>query len=280
MKIIGVDVGASKIAAGLVINGKVAKKYVCATNKKNKGALIEGIINSIEKVYNKNVKGIGIGLPGAVNEKGFWLESSNIPCVKDINIKRIMEKRFKKEVRVNNDAKCFTLAEHLFGNGKGKKNILGIIVGTGVGSGIVINGKLHSGKNLLAGEIGMIRYKGQKIEKFCSAAFIKNLAKKYNIRGTPTEISAFARKGNKKAKKIFSLLGRNIGYLISIAINLLDPDIIILGGGVSNSFGLFAKEMKKSVNENLFYSKAKKTKIVKSGLKDAGILGAAGLFYR
>jgi glucokinase len=281
--VVGVDIGGSKIAAGLVRNNKVLKKKIVPTPNTEKELLSE-IILAIEDVcgkYSKRIVGIGIGVAGQVDSDGNWLKSPNIPCVSNIPLKRILEKRFHARVEINNDANCFALEEALVGAGKGKKNVFGLILGTGTGGGIVIEGRLYNGVDFLAGEVGMIsmaNHKGKSIGDFCSAVFIRSMAAESGLKTTrPKEVAELALKGNSKAKRIYDKFGENVGYALSIIICTLNPDIVVLGGGLSGSFSLFRKSMLKSMKENLFYKKTWNTMIVKSSSKEAGIVGAAAL---
>ena len=270
---VGVDIGGSKIAAGLVDGRRVLKKKVVKTPKTRK-ALLKAILDSIDYVNSSKARGIGIGVAGSVDKDGNWLRSHNIPCVKNIPLKRIVQRRFRKKVEVNNDANCFALEEAVMGAGKNKRCVFGLILGTGTGGGIVIDRKLHNGANFLAGEVGMIGYP-DNIEKYCSGRFIKNLARKYRMKPDPYLISEMAGKGHKKARKIYMEFGRNVGYLLSIIINVMNPDMIILGGGVSNNFVFFSSAMMKSMKKHLFYKETHKTAVRLFKNKEYGILGAA-----
>ncbi|MCX6706815.1 MAG: ROK family protein [Candidatus Woesearchaeota archaeon] len=277
--VVGIDIGGSKIAAGLVSRNKVLNKKIIPTPKTSR-ELLSAIIRMIEDVgiNQKHAKGIGIGVAGSVDSKGNWLKSPNIPCVNNLPLKRILEKRFHKRVEINNDANCFALEEALAGAGKKSRSVFGLILGTGTGGGIVIDRKLYNGADFLAGEVGMINYKGKSIGDFCSAVFIRLMAAEYGLKTTkPKEVAELALKGNGKAKKIYEQFGENVGYLLSIIVCALNPDIIVIGGGLSGSFGLFRKSMLKSMKENLFYKGTWKTRVVKSASKEAGIAGAAAL---
>lgn len=149
---IGVDIGGSKIAAGLVKADKVLKKIVVPTPN-TQSELLKVLINSIESLDSKEVKGIGLGVAGSIDKNGNWLCSPNITCVKNISLKSILQKRFKKRVEINNDANCFSLEEAIIGAGKKSRIVFGLILGTGTGGGIVIDKKLVNGADFLAGEV-------------------------------------------------------------------------------------------------------------------------------
>lgn len=276
---IGIDIGGTKISAGLVSNGRVIKRINVPTEaKKGKTKVINNILFAINEIFNKTkkIKGMGIGVPGQFDRKGSIIQLPNIPKLKNVNLKKTIQNKFRiKKVELSNDANCFALAEAMAGKGKNFKNIVGVILGTGAGTGIIINKKIYPGRDFLAGEFGMITFKGKKLEEFCAGRFIEAEARKLKLGKTDPKLLQEMAKKNKKAKKIYEKAGENIGYLLSIIANAVNPDIIILGGGVSNAFSLFKGSMLKSFKKNLVYKQLRTTKIVKSELKNPGILGAA-----
>jgi len=279
--IIGVDLGGTNIKTALVTqNGKIIKKYETKTEaKKGTKTVINNIINAIKEVKIKNVAGIGIGSPGPLDYKtGTILNPVNLPF-KNTPLKNILAKKLKLPVYLDNDANCFTLAEAIFGHGKPYESVVGLTLGTGVGSGIVLNKKIYHGKNNAA-EFGhsTINYDGKKsrcgnhgcIETHISARGISAIHKK----GDPLLIYKQALNGNKKAIKTYEKMGYYLGIGLTNIIYALDPDIIVIGGKVSNSWKYFSKSMNKTIKERYF---SKPSKIVNSNLKEAGILGAAAL---
>lgn len=273
---IGVDIGGSKIAVGLVNGNKILKKKIIKTPQAKKD-LLDAITDAIGAVYDKRISGIGVGVAGGIDAKGNWIHSPNIPCVKNIPLKKLIQKKYKKRVEINNDANCFALEEAIIGQGKGKTNVFGLILGTGTGGGIVINQKIVTGKDFLAGEIGAIPFKGKHAEEFCSGRYIKALARKHKLKPDAYYISDQAKKGNKKAKQIYKEFGENVGQLLGIIINVLNPDIIVIGGGVSNNYKFFRISMLSSMRKHLFFKRNHKTPVKKALKKDYGILGASML---
>ena len=278
--LIGADLGGTNIKTALItLNGKIIKKYETETQKGTK-TVINNIIDSIEKVKTKNIVGIGIGSPGPLNyETGTILNPVNLP-LKNIEIKKIIQNKFKTKAFLDNDANCFSLAEAIFGQGKKYENVVGITLGTGLGGGIVINKKIYHGRNNAA-ELGhmTIKYDGPKsrcknhgcIETHVAA---RGIASIYNKKSNPYLIYKQALKRNKKAIKTFNEMGYYLGIGLTNIMYALDPDIIIIGGKISNSWKFFSKTMNQTIKERYF---SKPCPIVKSNLKDAGILGAAAL---
>ncbi len=283
---VGVEIGGTNINAGLILNKKIIKK-VCVQTQSNKGKriVIKNIITAIEKVKNnKKISGIGIGCPGPLDyKKGVVLNTPNLP-LKNVNIVRILKNKFRTKVILDNDANCFALGEALFGAGKKHRNVFGITLGTGVGAGIVINKKIFYGREN-ASEFGhsTINFMGPKdkakipgsIEAYCSSQGIMRMAEQAGLKAkTSKEVYDLAVKGNTKARSIFENLGFFLGISIANISCTLDPDIIIIGGKVANSWRFFSKAMNKSMRKHCFM---KPPRIVKAKLENSALLGATQL---
>jgi glucokinase len=271
-KVIGVDVGGTFIKAGLVSGSRIVKKAVVQTQaKQGKRVVLKNLFKAIDCVMTKDVKAIGIGFPSPII-KGTTMEVHNIPAMTNTNIAVIVSKKYRKRCVAENDAKCFALAEAMFGAGKGKKNIVGITLGTGLGCGIIIDRRLYRGNTGSAGEISKIPFGKGKLEDFMNAGFLQKIGGK-----TPLELSVLAKKGDKRTKKAWKKFGKNLGKGIAIVADALDPEMIVIGGGISKSFSLFKDEMIKELKKNTFKETFRKIKIVQSRLRDSGILGATAL---
>ena len=263
--IIGIDIGGSKIIAALVKGAQIFHKIKIPMpkNKKDFFDKLEKVIGELIKKAGgkKNIRGIGCGIGGALDlEKGIILSWSNIKFLDKLNIKSWLKKQFNYEVRIDNDAKCFIRAEYLFGAGKGYKNIVGITLGTGVGGGIIIGGKMVYGENGSAGEIGhMIINNGKDLEE----TTVKQMRKL---------------KFSKIAAKEFE---KNLGIGLANIINILDPEIIIIGGGAAKTVEAFILKARKIAEKFIVSPQAEKNvKILKGKLgENAGAIGAAALFY-
>lgn len=260
--IIGVDIGGTDIKAGIVSNNKILKKVVLKTGK-TKEEVINNILKSIDKLFSKRIKAVGVGCPGPADyEKGVIRDTPNLP-LKGVSLKKIISKRFKSKVLMTNDANCFVSGEAIRLK---KKNVIGLTLGTGIGGGIVINGKLYRG-NGNAGELGhcTIKFDGPKgisngdLESYISAKAIKrNYGKK------PEEL---------KSKKAWNEIGKKLGIGISNLINAFDPDVVVLGGGISRAFNLFKQGMDKEIKKRAI----RKVLVIK-GKEDSGIIGASSLY--
>ena len=278
--VIGVDVGGTNIRCAAVSENKgiigLQKEKIINKDSKAKinGQLI-CIINHIKNSSNKKIIGIGVGVPSIIDLKnGIINETFNIPAWHNVPFKRILESKFKVPVKINNDAKCFALGEKHFGCAKKYSNIAGIILGTGFGVGIMINGEIYTGKNCAAGEFGRLLLKDRTIEDYCSGKFFEN---RYGIKGE--QLSDMAKDGNKKSLKIFSEYGKNLGLGVATVVNAIDPEIVVLGGSVSKSYNFFRKPFLDSLKRQVYKSVYRNILVKPSRLDEAGVLGAASLFF-
>jgi glucokinase len=278
-QVLGIDIGGTTIKAGLVSSsGKIISKLNIPT-----GTGFDNILKNICSVinhFNKKYNAIGIGIPGVV-DKGVVKYSPNLPF-KNFYIKKILEKKFNKPVFVDNDANCFVLGEALYGAGKGNYCVVGLTLGTGIGGGIVINKKIFHGKGG-ASEPGhiTINFNGPLSRcgnKGCLETYVSKrgiIKESKNI--DPRELFILARKGNKKAVKIWNKIGFYLGLGITNIANVLDPNIVVIGGNIANAWLFFSPSMKETIKKHAFI---KGTKVVKSKLgENAAILGAASLCF-
>jgi glucokinase len=259
---IGIDVGGTEIKAGIISDSRIIKRASVKTGRTKK-EVVGNIISVIEKIINKNTTFIGIGVPGPADyDKGIIGNTPNI-ALKGVNLKRIISSRFRKKVILDNDANCFVLGEAAR---LGKKNVVGLTLGTGVGGGIVIGCRLYRGKGN-AGELGhcTIRYDGPKsrFNDGCLESYVstKSIIRDYGA--DPAEL---------KSKKAWNSIGAKLGIGIANLINAFDPDVVVLGGGISKSFDRF----KTGMNQEIKKRAITKTKVIR-GKEDSGIIGAANL---
>src|SRR3989338_8548601 len=153
---IGLDIGGTHIH-GIFMGdkGDIIKRIILDTHPEySKERIIEQIISAITSLKSKKSSGIGLGIAGITDKNGKFLFKPNIPKLKNVNLRNILQEKFKTKVIQENDANCFAIAEHRFGACKGTKNMVGLIIGTGVGGGIILNGNLYKGSHGFAGEFG------------------------------------------------------------------------------------------------------------------------------
>lgn len=280
--VIGLDLGGTNIKTARINNqGKILDHFEIPTKGSNgQKHVLNNIILAIDKVKKGSISGIGIGSPGPMDyKKGIILSPVNLPF-KNLKLREIIQKKFRVKTFLDNDANCFALAEAVFGGGKKFETVCGITLGTGFGGGITIKKRIFHGRNN-ATEFGhmTIDYKGKKaksgndgsVEEYCAARGITNF---FDGKTDTKTISKLAKKGNKKAINAYKEMGKYIGVALANLTYAFDPDIIIIGGKISNSWNLFSKDMNEEIKKRYF---EKPCPIVKSKLKEPGILGAAAL---
>lgn len=294
--VIGVDIGGTKVAAGVTcLNGEVHAYREFSTNEHLKKGLFDRLQKEVASMLhdldlsNQDILGMGIGVPGVTNvEHGIVLDAPSLNW-KRYPVRKIASEYFPYPVYVENDVNTSVLGEKWLGAGKALQNIIFIAVGTGIGSGMILNGKLFRGSNYSAGEMGYIvtdyqsaksyhpTYEGYGfLESVASGSSIGNkLSEIKNTRLTAKEAFMSWRKGDEDAKEVIENAIEHLGYGIANYVSLFDPDLVILGGGVSESF----EDYKHSLIEIVEHFTPQSCKIVPSTFgKEAGIVGAAALF--
>jgi len=292
---VGIDVGGTNVKFGLIENaGRIIARRTLSTKNyaSSRKKLINALINSIEllikDVKKSQVCGVGIGLPGLINSKvGVVNFLPNVPGWRNVPLKRIMQDELKMPVCIDNDVNLITLGEWKFGAGKTYKNLVCMTLGTGVGSGLVLNNRIYRGEGFAAGELGHVplNEKGLKCScggEACFETYVGNRAltakaaklfKLKNIR--LEEVYELAEMGNVRAVQFWQEAAVHIGNALVGLVNLLNPRLIIIGGGVSNNYKYLGQTISKIVSTRCMNVQAKMVKIVRSKLgDDAGIIGA------
>jgi glucokinase len=275
-RVIGIDLGATNIR-GAVVSGDTLADIV-SVRIHSEGAMeevLEDIYAVIDALIEPSVAGIGIGVPSVVDvEAGIVYDVQYIPSWVEVPLKRLLEARYRKPVFVNNDANCFAVGEYYFGKGRGVSSMVGITIGTGLGSGLIINDKLFAGYNCGAGEIGLLPYGGKVLEYYASGSFFKNV---YGLDGV--EVYEAAGRGDARSLELYGELGTHLGQAIKAAIYAYDPEICVLGGSVSQAYDLFRETMWKEIRTLVYAKTLERIRVEVSNLKNSGILGAAALYY-
>lgn len=274
--IIGIDLGGTHVRAGVVSSGRL-REFVSARIPSS-GSLAE-VLNVmyelIDPLVNKEVRAIGIGVPSVVDiENGIVYDVQNIPSWKKVELKKLMEERYQLPVLVNNDANCFALGEKYFGKGKKFPSMIGLTIGTGLGAGIIINGKLYPGINCGAGEFGNVEYLDQYFEYYASGQFFENC---YQTNGEVVYKKALD--GDPLSIMIFEELGTHLGNVIKMILYTYCPELIVLGGSISKAYPLFQEKMWQRIHKYVYSNTLEKFDLEVSDLENPGILGAASLYY-
>lgn len=287
---VGIDLGGTKIE-GIVLDPEgreVARQRIPTEQEKG----YDVILDNIARLYRTLVERIGgqphtfgIGTPGALSVRTGLLKNSNTVCLNGKPVKQDLERRVGRPFAIQNDANCFAMAEALLGAGRGRAMVFGVIMGTGCGGGIVFQGQVWTGLQAIGGEWGHMSidpkgplcYCGQRgcVETMISGGGLeRRWAEQHGSRRLLAEIVADYRRGDPAAtafmQRFFDRFGRSMANLI----NILDPDIVVLGGGVSNIDDLYTHGVKEVAR--YVFSDTLETPIVKHQLGDsAGVIGAA-----
>lgn len=278
---LGIDVGGTKMSAVLVHKGKVVADLKLATPKdslKKFLTILKALINPLlEKAAadQATVTSIGIGLPGTIDyAENKVLTANNVPILNNVKIIDKLKEVINLEIpiKIDNDTNCFARAESLLGAGKDSNNVYGIIIGTGIGGAWCVKKKIYSGYHGGAGE------PGQMLIDLDNKLTLEQAYKKLT-QNNPRLLAQEAYEGDELAEKCFEELGEYLGLAFANIVNIIDPEIIVIGGGGTISSDLFLKTADKTMREYIHSHESKKIKIAKSKLGEhAGAIGAALLF--
>jgi glucokinase len=286
---IGVDIGGTKIRAGLVENGKVLKKDEIKHDLDiSSEQLIENILILVNELTNKkeNIDGIGIGIPGVLSkDRSTWIKVPNmVPQMRNTRFAEIIGKKLGVKAKMENDANAAALGELQYGIGKGYDNFIMVTLGAGIGGGIIIDRKLYVGKEN-AGEIGHMMIAGNGLqcpcgnrgcwEEYVSVKAVNRLSVKYlGKKMDSIELAKLAEEKNQNALNLFSEMGRYLGIGLRNMANIFDPDAIVIAGGLSNVFKFMLEEAKNVMKDSWLSTRIEVTEV-----KDIEILGPESLLH-
>ncbi|MGA2983722.1 MAG: ROK family protein [Terriglobia bacterium] len=314
--IIGIDVGGTKVAGGLVTQkGRLVESQVVPTHaEKGFGKSYAQIIHLIGRLLRaaggkENVGGIGICAPGPLNPKtGVVLNPPNLPGWRNIELAKLLEKEFGLPAKLENDANAAGLAEVLFGAAVGYKDVFYVTVSTGIGTGIIINRKIYHGKNGVAGEGGhvSIDYRSPyrcgcgtygDIESLAAGpamarrarvmleqehsipSVLRELTHGHAEQISPQMIQQAARQGDRVAKTILEETGFFLGVWLANMITLFDPEAIVIGGGVSHIGKPLFDKIRATIPSHTINGFAAETPVLPAKLRtNVGVYGAAAVF--
>lgn len=306
---IGIDVGGTNVKIALVNDkgGIVYSNSIPTRAEMGYEYTVNSMKDAIRELLKetntqaKDIEGMGFGFPGQIDcQNGVVRLAPNIPGWVDVPIAKIMEDEFGIPTRVDNDVRCAALGELNFGAGQGCENLICITVGTGIGSGLIVNGKLVRGASNAAGEIGHIKLDmtggplcgcGDRgcLEAFASGPSIVAMAEEY-IKGgkstkyrelanpdiTPYVVSVAAQQGDAVARRIFTIIGEYIGVGLASVVNLLNPEKIIIGGGVAAAGDILMNPIKETLVKRAMSISGAAVEVVPAQLGNtAGVIGAS-----
>jgi len=260
--ILGIDFGGTWIRAALIKDDtpgkpRIFKKKTISTRKAD--YIIDDIVGLIKDIEIKckiNISSIGIGVPTTINSNNKLDFCRNLPTMNNYPLQEVLQKRLSKSIFIENDANCYAYGEWLLGVAQGSKLLACITIGTGIGLGIIYKGKILRGTSGKAGEIWCSpidiltdRQTPGYLEPFVSGKGIEDYYQKitgHKLSGE--EVYSLAKNNNINAISVFNVFGSYLGNVIRWIINILDPDLIVLGGSVSRAMSLFIKPLLEKAN--------------------------------
>lgn len=228
----------------------------------------------IDTIFTNDVESIGFGVPSVVDvQKGIVYDTANIPSWKEVNLKSYFENLYGCPVYINNDSNCYALGAYSAMQSASKPySLVAITLGTGVGMGVIVDGKLYCGANCGVGELACLSYKDATVEDYTSKKFFINAG--YD----PKEAGESAKAGDQKALELFDEYGKHLGFAISLVLYAYDPEVIVLGGGVCNNYPFFRDSMFAYLKESFPYHKTiERLKIEIATDSLIPVIGAASL---
>ena len=272
--VIGVDLGGTKVAVGRVYGGELlqlVKRSVPA--HEDKDTVLAVVMDAITDVMTPEVVAIGCGVPSVVDVvEGIVREVGNIPSWKAVPLKAVLERRFGIPAVIDNDANAFALGEFVFGAGRGRRHLVGVTLGTGLGTGVVMDGRLLHGANCGVGELGKTAYKGLMLQGWCASPYFP---REWGV--DAGELHRRAREGEDEALHIFDCYGEELSAAIALALYAYDPEVLVLGGSISSAFNLFETGMRRGLESFSYPHILERVEIVPSELNHVAVLGAAAL---
>lgn len=259
------DIGGTTISTVMVDNQnslltKVMRRPTERTLPKGKilGNIVGALQSTVREAALKETGAIKllVAIPTRLDEKGNMISCSNLPTLGEVDLREEIESRLDMPVFVSSDAYCFAAGEFATGCAKGFEDFCGITLGTGVGLAFFIKGKPFFGSQGLAGEIWTSAYCGGKWEDFASAKYIQSTYQEST--GMALEVKEIAERafdGEERAKEVFVTFGTHLAHGLSYIINILDPQLIVLGGSISKSFDLFEESTSQTLKRYLVKNK-------------------------
>jgi len=296
--VFAVDLGGTHLRVALVDDhGRILQHLKQETPRGDSPEEILDALASAARAWDcesKPVVAASIMVPGAVDsDKAVVVQAPNLPSLINFQLKAELQRRLGWPVFLENDANAAAVGEMWLGAARGCTDVVSVTLGTGVGGGVILKGRLWRGSHGSAGEIGHTTvdpFSGLKckcgntgcLELFASATAIVRMARELGMKeSSAEEVYDAGRKGDKQALTVFTRFGMYLGIGLANLINLIDPQVIVITGGAVNGWDLFATEMYRQVEERAFRATAQQVKIARSECGDnAGLLGAARIAFQ
>lgn len=275
-EILAMDMGGTQLRAARIRHGHLeSHSHLKVHAQGSMQEVLDQVLQLCQQEISPNTAAICIGVPSVVDvDTGIVYDVQNIPSWVEVPLKRVLEDRFQIPTLVNNDANCFALGEAYYGKGRDAQSLIGLSIGTGLGAGILIHGKLYAGARCGAGEFGMMDYLDHCYEYYASGQFFQNV---HQVDGTAVFQQALA--GDPKALKLYEELGTHLGRAIRAILYSYDPELILLGGSVSASYPYFQQAMWQEIKKLAYSKTVSRLRLEISELKDVALLGTAALYF-
>lgn len=287
--VIGVDLGGTNLRAGVVnSSGRIISRIETPIGDqkswKKISGLISDVVGELKKKSPKPPRAIGAGVPGIVDfEKGIVIRAPQFPNWKNVRVRGDLERLTGLPSVIDNDANMHAVGESKYGAGKGRRNFVLLTLGSGIGGGLVLDGRVYRGDFGFAGEVGHIVVEPEGFPCNCGGKGCLELYAASRAFGnidnsllTPAFAAHLARGGNRVALKLWKNFGYYLGIGIATLVNVLGIETFVIGGGISKSWGLFIAGAKKSALAHTYSFHSKRLKLIRAKLGgDAGIIGSA-----
>jgi glucokinase len=313
---LGIDLGGTKILTAVIgAQGKIVSRDQSVTPaEKGQDAVIHSILESVNRALHQagidpsDLIAVGVGAPGLSNpETGILFTSPNLPGWRDVPLREIVEKRLNKKTFLINDANAAALGEFNFGAGKGARHFIYITVSTGIGGGIIIDGNIYSGSSGTAGEIGHMTIDNEGPlcncgnrgcwEALASGKALADEAIRQIQGGARTSILGYAghaiekvtaevihrsaEEGDELANRLIARTGYYVGVGLANLINIFNPELIVIGGGLANMGERLLKPAFKEAEKRSFKESYRAVRFAPAALgKNSGVLGAAAFAHK
>jgi len=289
--LVGVDLGGTKIIAAVVApDGRILGEVIQVSTgaDRPREEILRDIRDAVRQSLRKagltvkNIAGVGIGAPGPLDlERGIVLTPPNLPTLHHCPLKEEMEGALGCPVYVNNDGNCFVLGEAYFGAGRGARIVAGVTLGTGLGCGVVLQGRIFGGATGTAAEIWISPYEHGIVEDYLSGRGVRRI---YLERSggdlDAEEIHRRAQQGEREALGSWMEYGIHLGRVLAWMVNLIDPDFVVVGGSISQAWNFFQASMHISLRQFINPRPREHVQVVKATLGNlAGVYGAAALVF-
>lgn len=275
-EVLALDMGGTQLRAARIRQGKLESHARLRVNAQGSmQEVLEQVFQICRQQLDSKTKAICIGVPSVVDlDTGIVYDVQNIPSWVEVPLKQLLEDRFGIRTLVNNDANCFALGEAYYGKGREAQSLVGLSIGTGLGAGILIDGRLYPGARCGAGEFGMLDYLDRCYEYYACGQFFQNV---HQVDGT--EVFRKARLGDPGALALYAELGTHLGRAIRAILYSYDPELMILGGSVSLAYPYFQQAMWQEIRQFAYSKTLERFRLEISELEHAALLGTAALYF-